>query len=80
MSFPQGMPIMVAIALSPSVRANLLAPPDTSELMSSADGLVLTDSNQEGANLLALQTRQQLSTTTLSLAAQRDQNARRLFR
>jgi hypothetical protein len=80
MSFPQGMPIMVAIALSPSVRAILLAPPNTSELMSCADGLVPTDSNQEGANLPALQTRQQLSTTTLSRAAQRDQNARRLFR
>jgi flagellin-like hook-associated protein FlgL len=48
--------------------------------MSSADGLVPTDSNQEGANLLALQTRQQLSTAALSFAAQCDQNAPRLFR
>ena len=35
--------------------------------------------NEEGANLLALQTRQQLSTTALSLAAQADQNVLRLF-
>jgi flagellin len=44
----------------------------------SAD-LTLADSNQEGANLLALQTRQQLSTTALSLAAQADQNVLKLF-
>ena len=41
--------------------------------------LTLADSNEEGANLLALQTRQQLSTTALSLAAQADQNVLRLF-
>ena len=39
----------------------------------------LADSNEEGANLLALQTRQQLSTTALSLASQADQNVLRLF-
>ena len=44
----------------------------------SAD-LTLADSNEEGANLLALQTRQQLSTTALSLASQADQNVLRLF-
>lgn len=44
-----------------------------------ADNLVLADSNEEGANLLALQTRQQLSSTALSLAAQADQNVLRLF-
>jgi flagellin-like hook-associated protein FlgL len=48
-------------------------------LQSGADGLTLADSNEEGANLLALQTRQQLSTTALSLAAQADQNVLRLF-
>ena len=36
-------------------------------LTTGADGLTLADSNEEGANLLALQTRQQLSTTALSL-------------
>jgi flagellin len=35
---------------------------------------------QEGANLLALQTRQQLSSTALSLASQADQAVLRLFR
>jgi flagellin len=44
-----------------------------------ADNLVLADTNEEGANLLALQTRQSLSTTTLSLAAQAAQNVLRLF-
>ncbi len=49
-------------------------------LNAGADSLTLADSNEEGANLLALQTRQQLSTTALSLAAQADQNVLRLFR
>jgi flagellin-like hook-associated protein FlgL len=49
-------------------------------LQSGSDALTLADSNQEGANLLALQTRQQLSTTALSLASQADQNVLRLFR
>ena len=49
-------------------------------LQTGADNLTLADSNEEGANLLALQTRQQLSTTALSLAAQADQNVLRLFR
>lgn len=44
-----------------------------------ADNLVLADSNEEGANMLALQTRQQLSTTALSLSAQADQAVLRLF-
>jgi flagellin-like hook-associated protein FlgL len=48
-------------------------------LKTGADNLTLADSNEEGANLLALQTRQQLSTTALSLAAQADQNVLRLF-
>jgi flagellin-like hook-associated protein FlgL len=44
-----------------------------------ADRLVLADTNEEGANMLALQTRQQLSTTALSLSAQSDQAVLRLF-
>ncbi len=44
-----------------------------------ADNLVLADSNEEGANMLALQTRQQLSVTALSLASQADQAVLRLF-
>jgi flagellin-like hook-associated protein FlgL len=49
-------------------------------LQTGRDNLTLADSNQEGANLLALQTRQQLSSTALSLASQSDQNVLRLFR
>ncbi len=48
-------------------------------LQSGADQLVLADTNLEGANLLALQTRQQLSTTALSLANQASQAVLRLF-
>jgi flagellin len=48
-------------------------------LQTGADNLVLADTNEEGANLLALQTRQQLSTTALSLANQASQAVLRLF-
>ena len=48
-------------------------------LKTGADNLVLADTNEEGANLLALQTRQQLSQTALSLAAQADQSVLKLF-
>jgi flagellin len=48
-------------------------------LQTGSDGLVLADTNAEGASLLALQTRQQLSTTALSLANQANQAVLRLF-
>jgi len=48
-------------------------------LQTGADNLVLADTNEEGANLLALQTRQSLSTTALSLSAQASQAVLRLF-
>src|SRR5262245_34142319 len=48
-------------------------------LQTGADALVLADTNEEAANLLALQTRQQLSSTALSLASQADQAVLRLF-
>ena len=48
-------------------------------LQTGADNLVLADTNLEGANLLALQTRQSLSSTALSLSAQNDQAVLRLF-
>jgi len=44
-----------------------------------ADGLTLADTNLEGANMLALQTRQQLSITALSLASQAQQSVLKLF-
>ncbi|GGH26539.1 hypothetical protein GCM10007036_34410 [Alsobacter metallidurans] len=44
-----------------------------------ADSLVNADQNQEAATLLALQTRQQLSQTSLSLSNQADQGILRLF-
>lgn len=50
-----------------------------STLQTGSSDLTLADSNEEGANLLALQTRQQLSSTALSLASQADQNVLRLF-
>lgn len=48
-------------------------------LTAGAGKLSLADLNEEGANLLALQTRQQLSTTALSLASQASQAVLRLF-
>ncbi|MGX5737105.1 flagellin, partial [Bosea thiooxidans] len=44
-----------------------------------ADNLVNADANAEAASLLALQTRQQLSQTALSLSNQADQGVLRLF-
>ena len=48
-------------------------------LQTGSDALTVADSNEEGANLLALQTRQSLSTTALSLSAQSDRNVLKLF-
>jgi flagellin-like hook-associated protein FlgL len=48
-------------------------------LKTGADNLTLADTNEEGANMLALQTRQSLSTTSLSLAAQASNNVLKLF-
>jgi flagellin len=48
-------------------------------LKGGADLLTLADINEEGANLSALQTRQQLAVTALSLANQADQGILRLF-
>lgn len=48
-------------------------------LKGGADGLTLADQNEEAANLLALNTRQQLSQQALSLAAQSEQSILRLL-
>ncbi len=48
-------------------------------LQGGADKLTLADINSEGANLLALQTRQQLGIQSLSLAAQAEASILSLF-
>ncbi len=48
-------------------------------LKAGADALTLADVNEEGANLVSLNTRAQLAQTSLSLAAQREQSVLRLF-
>jgi flagellin len=48
-------------------------------LETGADKLTLADTNEEGANMLALQTRQQLGTISLSLANQSAQAVLQLF-
>ena len=48
-------------------------------LQEGAGKLTLADNNEEGANMLALQTRQQLGTISLSLANQSNQAVLRLF-
>lgn len=54
--------------------ANLIA-----TLHEGADALTLADPNEEGANMLALQTRQQLGIVALSLSAQAQQSILSLF-
>jgi flagellin-like hook-associated protein FlgL len=44
-----------------------------------AINLTIADMNEEGANMLMLQTRQALGTTSLSLASQAAQSVLRLF-
>ena len=48
-------------------------------LLKGADNLTLADMNEEGANMLMLQTRQQLSTTSLKMASDAAQAVLRLF-
>ena len=48
-------------------------------LQTGADNLTLADMNQEGANMLMLQTRQNLGITSLSMASQAAQAVLRLF-
>ncbi|MBL8570792.1 MAG: hypothetical protein JNK84_17105 [Phreatobacter sp.] len=49
-------------------------------LRGGADNLVLADQNEEGANLLALNTRAQLATSALSFASQGDQQVLQFLR
>jgi flagellin-like hook-associated protein FlgL len=48
-------------------------------LQTGSDSLVLADQNQESANLLTLQTRQQLSISALSISNQAQQAVLKLF-
>ncbi|HJV36500.1 flagellin [Geomonas sp.] len=48
-------------------------------LQTGADNLTLADMNQEGANMLMLQTRQSLGTTSLQMSSQASQAVLRLF-
>lgn len=48
-------------------------------LQTGADNLVNADTNEEGANMLMLQTRQSLSTSALSMSAQSAQSVLKLF-
>ncbi len=48
-------------------------------LQAGSDRLTLADANEEGAKMLALQTRQELASTALALSAQAEQSVLRLF-
>ncbi len=48
-------------------------------LKTGADNLTLADMNEESANMLMLQTRQSLGTTSLGIASQAAQSILRLF-
>jgi flagellin len=65
---------MVVITTRQEFTTNMI-----SALTTGADKLTLADLNEEGANMLALQTRQSLSTTALSLASSAAQSVLRLF-
>ena len=65
---------------SPEALARLNAEKNNVDASPQGSGkLKLADSNQEGANLVSLQTRQQLGTQRLSLANQSQQALLRLF-
>lgn len=49
-------------------------------LQGGASNLTLADMNEEAANMVALQTRQSLATSSLSMANQADQNVLQLLR
>ena len=49
------------------------------DLEEGADKLTLADPNEEGAKMLALQTRMQLGVNSLSLAAQAQQSVLQMF-
>jgi flagellin-like hook-associated protein FlgL len=51
----------------------------TNDLLKGADNLTLADMNEEGANMLMLQTRQQLGTTSLKMASDSASAIMRLF-
>ena len=50
-----------------------------STLQTGSDNLTLADMNQEGANMLMLQSRQSLGTTSLSMSSQAAQSVLKLF-
>lgn len=72
-----------AEALSASLSIITIRQDFTSQIMNTlqtgSDNLTLADMNEQGANMLMLQTRQSLGTTSLSMAAQASQAVTRLF-
>ena len=88
LSATQSRDALIAVRSFGSTLANNLAIIQTREdftkatintLKAGADDLTVADQNEEGANLLALQTRQTLGVTSLSLASQSQQAVLRLF-
>jgi flagellin len=77
------------ISITAGTRNNLLALQNTTSqtftaskinaLKTGAGNLTLADMNQEGANLLMLQTRQSLGITSLSMASQTARSILKLF-
>jgi flagellin len=65
---------MSIITIRQDYTANMI-----STLQTGSDNLTLADMNEEGANMLMLQTRQSLGTTALSLASQAAQSVLKLF-
>lgn len=76
---------MRAISAQNSANANVLTVREeftqniANVLQTGADNLTLADMNEEGANMLMLQTRQNLGITSLSMAGQTAQSVMKLF-
>jgi alpha-tubulin suppressor-like RCC1 family protein len=72
-----------AVSLSSSLSVITIRQDFTNQLINTletgADNLTLADMNEEAANMLILQTRQNLGTTSLSLASQASQSVMKLF-
>ena len=68
------------IAIDKAILSNLQVITELQNVLTEGgDNLTLADMNEEGANMLALQTQQALGSTSLSLAAQAAQSVLRLF-
>ncbi len=78
-ALPQGLGKLSLAAVNPESASQQAEKNNADALPQGLGKLTLADLNAEGANLVSLQTRQQLGTQSLSLANQQQQSLLRLF-